>query len=156
MGKEKSKKDLLKKYATKSEEEMVKEQEDLEKEYKLASVQMETEIANFSTVIDELKNPNTEKVMCKVRRPMTEEWRKLIPEDVLKYQGKESEIPIEKAQEYEDLVYTMMAELIVQPKHDMEWWKANTSHEFVYLFQEHLMKVFEKMEKSVNNFLEPK
>lgn len=115
---------------------------------------MDAEIANFSTVVDDLKNPETNRVMCKVRRPMTEEWRKLVPEDIMEYQGKENEIPIEKAQEYEDLVYGMMAELIVQPKHNAEWWKNNTNQDFVYLFQEYLMNLFDKMEKKVNDFLE--
>jgi len=159
----KTAKELIKKYTTgKSENEMVKEQEKLETDYKIACSEMETEIRDFSTTIDELKNPKTDKLMCKVRRPTTSEWRRLIPKNITKYQGRESEIPIEEAREYEDLVYELMANLIVQPTDEdgnqrtAKWWKENTSYEFVYLFQEHLMKVFDEMEKKVGNFLEQK
>lgn len=145
-------KELAEKYANKTPEEMVEEQESLEREVIVASKAMEQEISSFSIKIDELINPVTKNVMCKVKRPTASQWKQLVPPELAKYKEDPKSIPIELAEKYESLVYDMMAELIVQPQHPAQWWKDNTTYDFVALFQEHIMKVFDKMSENIGNF----
>jgi len=145
-------KELAKKYTNQTPEEMEKEQESLEQEVVIASKAMEQEISSFSIKIDELVNPVTNKLMCKVQRPTATQWKQLVPPELIKYKEDPKSIPLEVAEKYEALVYDIMAKLIVQPKHTAKWWKDNTTYDFVALFQSHLMETFDKMSKNLENF----
>lgn len=144
--------ELADKYAKQTVEEMEKEQESLEQEVVSASKAMEQEISSFSIKIDELISPVTKKVMCKVKRPTTTQWKQLVPPELVKYKEDPKKVPLEVAEKYEELVYDIMAELIVQPKHNAKWWKDNTTYDFVALFQAHLMKTFDKMSEDIEDF----
>jgi len=133
-------------------EEMAKEQDSLEQEVIVASKAMDQEISEFSVKIDDMISPTTDKLMCKVRRPTATQWKQLVPPELAKYKKNPKEIPHKLAEKYEELVYEMMALLIVQPKHDVKWWKDNTTYDFVVLFQTHVMKVFDKMTEELENF----
>jgi len=83
----------------------------------------------------------------------------MVPKELMKYRGKErKDIPIDVAEKYEDMIYKVMAELIVQPtdkdgkQHNAEWWKENTGWEFVQVFQNHMLSIFDEMEKNIENF----
>ena len=145
-------KKLAEKYADQTPEEMEKEQDSLEKEVVFASKAMEQEISSFSIKVDELINPVTKKLMCKVKRPTATQWKQLVPPELAKYKKDPKSIPFEVAEKYETLVYDIMAELIVQPKHTAQWWRDNTTYDFVALFQTHMMETFDKMSKSLENF----
>ena len=147
-----SEKELAKKYANQTPEQMEKEQESLEQEVVVASKAMEQEISSFSIKIDELISPETKKVMCKVRRPTTSQWKQLVPPELTKYKDDPKSVPLKLAEKYETLVYDIMAELIVQPKHTAQWWKDNTTYDFVALFQDHMIKTFDKMSENLGNF----
>lgn len=144
---------LVEKYAGKSAEEMESDQEQLMAEYNERCQAMEHEISDFSTKTDEMKNPTTGKVMAIVKRPTTNQWKQMVPKELMKYTGKDKkEIPIEVAEKYEELIYDVMAELIVEPKHDAKWWKDHTGYEFVQAFQSHMISIFDEMEKNIGNF----
>jgi len=145
-------KELAEKYANQTPEEMEKEQESLEREVAVASRAMEQEISSFSIKIDELISPVTNKLMCKVQRPTTSQWKQLVPPELAKYKKDPKSIPLKVAEKYETLVYDIMAELIVQPKHTAKWWKDNTTYDFVVLFQDHMIKTFDKMSENLGNF----
>lgn len=150
------------KYAGKTGEQMVKEQEAIKTEYAQRSQEMETEITNFSKKTDEIKNPETGKVMALVKRPTRAMWKQLVPEelqkyrDVLKSPKDVDKIPRDVVEKYEDLVYTAMEQLIIQPKHTAKEWKEiieESGDEFVYLFNQHLNSVVERMQERVGSFL---
>jgi len=148
-------KKLVEKYAVKSADEMVKEQEDLQREVAEASTEMEQELEAFSTKTDELKNPNNSKLLAIIKRPTTSQFKRFTPISLLKYRDKPEDIPPDVAMKYTDDMYQLMAELVVQPKHTAEWWEDNTGDEFMALFQAHLAKTREKMSKTIEDFLSP-
>ena len=48
-----------------------------------------------------------------------------------------------------------MEELIVNPKHDVAWWKENTGDEFMAAFQAHVFNVRQKLQENIESFLVP-
>jgi len=147
-------KDLVNKYAGKSVEEMDKEQDDLKSEVALRSKEMEQEIDSFSSKTDELKNPDTGKIMAVIKRPTKAQFEMFTPPNLLKYRENPENIPPEEALEYEKGLYKLMEQLIVMPKRTAEEWKECTGDDFMAAFQAHLMKTREKMQKTVDSFLE--
>lgn len=147
-------KSLVKKYANKTPEEMVKEQEDLEEEVAIRSTSMEQAIHKYSSKTDEMKNPDTQEIMAVVKRPTAEQYRRTIPPQLAKFKDNPEDIPYELGVEYEDDLYELMSEMIVQPQHDAGWWRKNTGPEFMMIFQAHIVKVYWKLQEQANAFLE--
>jgi len=143
---------LAKKYAQKTPEEMEKEQDELEMEYSVRCVEMDQKIQNFSSKTDPLMI-NGEK-FAMVRRPTASQNRRIIPPELAKYRTNPEDIPYEVAMKYEDDVYKLMAELIIEPKHSAEWWRNNTGGEFMAAFQAHLAQVNQKLQETIDSFLQ--
>jgi len=147
--------DLVKKYALgKTPEEMDKEQDDLKSEVALRSKEMEQEIDSFSSKTDELKNPDTGKIMAIIRRPTKTQFELFTPPNLLKYRENPEKITPEEALAYENGLYKLMEQLIVMPSRTAKEWKEKTGDDFMAAFQAHLMKTREKMQKTVESFLE--
>jgi len=145
--------DLIKKFANKSEEEMMKEQDELEAEYVARSVELDQAISEFDMVIDELKDPKSEKVLAEVKRPTASQFRRVIPPELAKFRKNPEKIPYELAMKYEDDMYKLMEELIVRPKHTAKEWRENTGGRFMALFQSHIVKLNEKVREDTESFL---
>ena len=139
----------------KSPEELEKEQDELKEEVALNGLSLEQELLSFSDKFDDLIDPESEKVLCRVKRPSSEQNKRFIPPELAKYRKNPEEIPYEVAVKYEDGMYELMAELIVEPEHDAKWWKTNTGDEFMALFQAHLFNVKKKLGEKVQSFLSP-
>lgn len=138
----------------KTEEEMAKEQESLEEEVAVNALSIEQELMAFSEQTDELVNPETNTPICKVKRPSSEQFRRFTPPELIKYRKDPESIPYDVAEEYEKDMYNLMAELIVEPKHDAEWWKKlPNADEFMALFQAHMFKVRKQMQEKAKSFL---
>lgn len=144
---------LIKKYAVKSPSEMRKEQAELREEVALKSKELEQEIEDFSSKTDKLINPETNRPMAVVKRPSKAQFEVFTPPQLLKYREHPEKIPPEVAIKYESGMYKLMEELIVAPKHTAKWWRENTGDDFMALFQAHLMKLRENMEKTIESFL---
>jgi len=143
--------DLISKYATKTEAEMLQEQDEIQSEYAIRCEELDQKIRDFSSQIDPLKvNGET---LAEVRRPTRTQFAKMVPPELAKYRDHPEEIPIEVAAKYENDMYDLMAELIVNPKHDADWWKGNTGDDWMAAFQAHLMKLRENMDETIKSFL---
>jgi hypothetical protein len=147
----KDKNELIKTYATQSPEEMAKEQDLLEAEDNRQTKILEECIRDFSTKIDNMEVDG--RILAIVQRPTSAQFKRFTPQSLAKYGEKPSEIPYDIAEKYEADMYKLMAELIIRPKHDAEWWKENTGDEFMAAFQAHLFKVRQKLQEDIKRFL---
>jgi len=145
-------KELVEKYAG-SPEEMEREQDELETEVAIISKELEQKIRGFSKKTDTLTVDG--EVLAYVQRPSASQFDRLFPQQLAKYRKKPEDIPFEVAKKYETDMYELMGELIVNPKHEVKWWKENTGDEFMAAFQAHVFNVRQKLQENIENFLEP-
>jgi len=113
---------------------------------------LEKNLENFNKIVDPLVDPETEKVLCWVRRPTTEELESLIPAELLEYRGRPNEVPSDVMKKYKDFQFNMMANLIDNPKKSADWWKKRANQVFQRLFQLHLQGVMEDLGIMAENF----
>jgi len=154
MSESKKARDFLFKHPPKTPEEIAKELKQMEEakgKYTKDVAILEQNIKKFNSVLDPLIDPISGDVLCWVRRPTQAEWDKMIPEEFLQYKFEE-EVPPEVSRKYANLQFEMMAKLIENPKHDAEWWKANSNLILQQLFQAHLTDVYRKLGLLVENF----
>ena len=150
----KPKEDLVKKYASKSVEQMVKEQEDLKDDVAVEAMELDSKLRNFSSQIDPIKS-ETGEILAYAKRPSAAQFERLIPPKFLKYREDPDSIPPEEAMEYNVDMYRLMAELITRPKHSAQEWKELIGDDFMVAFQAHFIKVREEASKAVSRFLQP-
>lgn len=131
--------------------EEIKKQEAAKNKLTKNTVELESNLSNFNKTLDPILDPNTGQPLCWVRRPSAKEWEDLTPTELLKYQTPE-EIPTEVAEKLKDHQFKMMETLIENPKHDAEWWKANSNLLFQEMFQIHLTDVYRKLGIMSANF----
>ena len=146
-------KELIKKYATKSVEEMTKEQDDMQEDLSSESLELDSRIRNFSTHIDPIMS-DTDEVLAQAKRPSSAQFERLIPLKFLKYRNKPEGIPENEAIIYSEDIYRLMEELIVCPRHKAEEWKNLVGDDFVAAFQAHFIKIREEGSKTVTRFLQ--
>jgi len=144
-------KELIKKYAGKSVEEMEKEQDVLQEEVVLSSKELEQKIQNFSKKSDALIING--EVYAYVQRPTARQYERIIPPELAKFRNHPEKISFELAKKYENDMYVLMEELIVSPKHNALWWKENTGDEFMAAFQAHVFNVRQKLQEDIEGFL---
>lgn len=144
--------ELVEKYADKSPEEMEQEQADLESEVAIQSKALDQNISNFSSKTDEMKAPDGT-TLAIVRRPTAKQFKRFVPPQLGKYKKKPESIPQDVALAYEQDIYKLMEELIVQPKHNADEWQGLIGDDFVAAFQAHLFKIRKKMIETVKSFL---
>lgn len=126
------------------------ENEDAKAQYTTDMTALEENLRNFAEKTDPIVFRG--KPLCWVKRPSKAQFEKLIPPDMMKYKNSPDSIPKAEADKYENLIYEMMAELIVNPKHDANWWKANSPLIFIPLFQAHLNEIYELVGIDIANF----
>ena len=113
---------------------------------------LEQNLLEFNRITDPLIDPETEKVLCWIRRPTMEELEKFIPAELLEYRNTPEEIPKSTMEKYKDFQFEMMANLIENPKKSADWWKKNSNLVFQQLFQLHLQGVMEDLGITAENF----
>lgn len=146
-------KELIRKYATKSVEEMTKEQDKMQEDLSSESLELDSKIRNFSTHIDPIMS-DTNEVLAQAKRPSSAQFERLLPLKFLKYRDNPEGIPEEEAIAYTEDIYKLMEELIVCPRHTAKEWKNLIGDEFVAAFQAHFVKVREEGSKTVTRFLQ--
>lgn len=144
---------LVKKYATKTPEEFDNEQDALRGEVNVAAQALLQNIEKYSSKTDELKDSATGATLAIVKRPTNAQFRRFTPPQLAKYKDDPESVPYEVAVAYEEDVFKLMEELIVQPKKTAEEWKSTVGDEFVALFQAHMFKTRQKLSEDVKRFL---
>lgn len=145
---------LIKKYATKSVEQMVKEQDELQEDVATEAMELDSKLRNFSSQIDPIKS-DTGEILAYAKRPSAAQYERLIPPKFLKYRDNPNELPIEEAMAYSEDMYNLMEELIVRPFHNAKEWKEMIGDDFLAAFQAHFVRVREEASKTVARFLQP-
>jgi len=113
---------------------------------------LEANLKAFNLITDPLIDPETEKPLCWVRRPTTDELEALVPAELLEYRNSPDDVPEKVMKKYKDFQFKMMANLIENPKKSAEWWKKNANLVFQQLFQLHLRGVMEDLGIMAENF----
>ena len=150
----KSPRELAEKYSKgKTEEQMIAEQDALEEEYATISSELEQALEDFSKQTDKLIDPKTKKALAVVRRPTSEQFRRVVPPEIARYRKHPEKIPYELALKYEDNMYKLMEELIEVPRRSAKEWRKTTGAKFMALFQSHLVNLNEKVREESENFL---
>jgi len=124
----------------------------VKKEMTTDAAVLEQNLLEFNRITDPLIDPETEKVLCWIRRPTMEELEKFIPAELLEYRNTPEEIPKSTMEKYKDFQFEMMANLIENPKKSANWWKKNSNLVFQQLFQLHLQGVMEDLGITAENF----
>jgi len=124
----------------------------VKKEMTTDAAVLEQNLLEFNRITDPLIDPETEKVLCWIRRPTMEELEKFIPAELLEYRNTPEEIPKSTMEKYKDFQFEMMANLIENPKKSADWWKKNSNLIFQQLFQLHLQGVMEDLGITAENF----
>ena len=114
---------------------------------------LERNLAKFNEIVDPLMDPETEQILCWIRRPTQSEWEEIVPTELLEYRGEEFEdIPQKVLDKFTDQQFNMMESLIVNPKHDAKWWKIHANLVFQRLFSLHLSGILEELGIETGNF----
>jgi len=113
---------------------------------------LEKNLENFNKIVDPLIDPESDKPLCWIRRPTTDELESLIPAELLEYRGRPDEVPPDVMKKHKDFQFKMMANLIDNPKKSVEWWKKHANLVFQQLFQLHLKGVMEDLGIMAENF----
>ena len=131
--------------------ERFQEMKEMKKDLTTNAVELEQNLKSFNEIVDPLIDPESEKILCWIRRPTTAELESLIPMELLAYRNQD-EIPTKITKKYEDFQFKMMADLITNPKHNGAWWKQHANLVFQSLFQVHLQGVMSDLGISAENF----
>lgn len=133
-------------------EEAFKRQEEAKKKYETKAEQLEKNLEKFNEILDPIVNPATDEALCWVRRPTQTELEDMIPDELMKYKNDPKGVPAEVITESEDMLFSMMAQLIKIPDHDATWWKSHSNLVFQRLFQLHIQQVLHDLGIMVENF----
>jgi hypothetical protein len=132
--------------------ENIKQHAEIKKNITTNAAELEANLKKFNEITDPLIDPETGNALCWIRRPTTLELENMIPLQLMEYKNSPETIPKDIMKKYGDFQFEMMANLITNPKKDMEFWKTNTNLVFQSLFQKHLSGVLEDLGISAENF----
>lgn len=132
--------------------ENIKMHEEIKKNITTDATELEKNLVDFNNIQDVLIDPASNKPLCWVSRPTSKQLEDMIPSDLLKYKNSTEPLPEDVAKKYDDFEFQMMANLIMIPKHDANWWKSNSNLVFRSLFQKHLSGVLEDLGLLAENF----
>lgn len=149
---ENKRKRFLEKHGPINVAETIRRQEEAKSQYTQDVNELEHNIDTFASRLSPLLDPVTKQPLCWVRNPTQEEWESLVPDEFWQYRDNPEGVPPEISKRYSDHQFNMMANLIENPKKDVNWWKAHANIPFQLLFQEHLAKVYEDLGVKIANF----
>jgi hypothetical protein len=142
---------LADKYGTKSPEQMVEDQANLEAQVNMDAVALEQNISTFSKKVDPMTIDG--KILAYIQRPNKSQYERFVPQGLSKYKDKPEEVPENVARNYEEDIYKLMEELIVRPKHTAQEWKERVGDDFVAAFQAHMFEVRKRATEEASAFL---
>lgn len=148
-------KELLRKHkplTSKQVKEKFRQQREMKKKLTTNATELDQNLKKFNEITDPLIDPESNTVLCWIRRPTTEELEALIPMEILEYRNSDEPIPLKVSKKHEDFQFEMMADLITNPVHDAKWWKKHANLIFQSLFQLHIQGVMSDLGISAENF----
>jgi len=148
-------KKLIQKHGTltpKQVKEKFRQMQEMKKTMTSNAAELEKNLVEFNKITDPMVDPESDKVLCWIRRPTTEELENLVPTELLEYQNHPDDVPTEVMNRHKDFQFKMMANLIENPKKTAKWWKKNANMVFQRLFQIHLRCVLDDLGVSAENF----
>lgn len=120
------------------------------KKIQVNDIELEAELDTFNKQEDVLYNPYTGNPLVVVRRLTMDEIDILTGKELRRY--KEA-IPDDVADAYDDKVYKVISDIIVKPKHDVNWWKnGHITPELVQVIIGHVEKILKNLGKNAENF----
>lgn len=117
--------------------------------------ELEKNLRDFADLTDPITFKNKQGInipLCWVKRPTRTQLEATIPAEIKPYVNNPLTMPDNLKALYDNLIYQMMADLIVEPKHTAEWWKGNSPVILIPLFNAHIKAVFELVGVDVANF----
>ena len=116
--------------------------------------EIEKNLMGYIDISEPLVDPETDVVLAWVKLPTMMELEK--------FYGQFGETKLEEFEnmtreqklKYANRQYDLMAEMIVNPKHDAEWWKQHSNMRLLKLFSIKLEQIFEEMGVGIENFPE--
>jgi len=153
-------KQFLEKHGGKTEEEVRKEIADKEKAKEKYTADMGIVEANLLGYLERpepVKDPdNPEKTILVMRRPYFEELKKLLPPELADaMQNPDApKITKEKLEEYDNQFFGIIADLVVVPEHDSEWWKVHFNGKLAKIIQKEFAQMLQDMGIEMENFRE--
>jgi len=116
--------------------------------------EIEKNLMGYIEISEPLIDPETDNILAWVKLPTMMELENFYgqfgetkPEEY-EVMSKEEKLKIINRQ------YELMAEMIVTPKHDAEWWKTHSNMRLLKLFSVKLEQIFEEMGVATENFPE--
>lgn len=131
-------------------DDVIKEQEEIQKQYNSQMANIESNLTSFLEIEDPLVVNG--KLLAMVRRPSMKEIKKLFPKELLEI-GASGKVPTyDESEEMNKALYEMMGSLITKPKHTAEEWENKTNPYFIRAFYDHIMKMSQALETQVEGF----
>jgi len=143
---ESKEKKFLKKHPPLTDEQVkqsFREADKAKQDYTKDMNEIQQNIMGFHEVLDPIIDPQTNKCLGWMRRPLNTEVEKYY--DI--YTDKETDPKQQRQRQYQ-----IMSDLIVIPNQKPEWWRENTSPWFAKLFAVRLELFFEQLGVTMENF----
>lgn len=137
--------------------EKIKDREDAKAKYTRDIQKIEDNLTVFFEKDYPMIDPESGEVLCWIKDIQYFKLLAMIPDEVLEEMDKaEDEVDmayiIKQLKEHSDNTFKIMAEVIVIPKHDWEWWKEHSNQTFLDLFNDFLEKRITKINQDVSFF----
>lgn len=147
--------EILKKHKPLTEEQLREYKEKVEEKkakYTLEMSQIEANLLQFLERPRVVYDSETKKPILYLRDITFNELKQMIPPEMAEYVNKPEMIDKEKAEEYDRKFYEIIADLIVKPKHDAEWWRLHMTTKLMRIIQEEIVRMLEDIGVEMENF----
>ena len=156
--------EFLERHLPLTDEQLKKQMEDTEEARIKHDEEMaiiEDNLVNYFQQTDPLVDRDTNKVLAIVRRPSQKEIETLMlvpempPETELNKMSDDERMKVANRIVHSIRnQYEVIAELIIKPRHDAEWWVKNAPPQFLSLVNQHIQDKMEEMAGKAANFRE--
>ena len=133
-----------------TEEEVLKEIEDVKAKYNRDASQVEAALTEFLEQLDPIVWNGKAIAWC--RRPSMKEIKELVPSELMKYEDNPQDAPQELQDKYDKFIYQKMSEIIATPKYTAEQWIEKANPHLLRLFWEHIGKIAKEVQVQVEGF----
>lgn len=129
--------------------------EDAEKartKYTKDLAEIEDNLLDFLNKEDPLVDPGTEQVLAWMKQLPYNKLLTLIPTDISEKLKEDPSGEFLKDTDSEEANWTfkLMEELITKPDKDWEWWKENSTPDFIYLFNARFAEIMNRVNEDIS------
>jgi len=134
----------------KSVDDILQEQEEAKAKYNADVAIVEAALTEFLDIKDPIVFKD--KAIAWVRRPTMKEMKSMFPVEMLQDMEDLDKVPPEKAEEYNKVLFDIMAKLIEIPKYTAEEWERKANPYFIKMFYEHIGKIALILQTQIEGF----